>query len=64
MLMGTDKSMCLVFCLMPYDNILLLSSVILHLQLGGFGLPFFVLGSMVILCGSITAYAMPPIRRE
>ncbi|WAR17717.1 S18B1-like protein [Mya arenaria] len=30
-------------------------------ELGGYGLPFFVMGSLVIVCGSVTAYAMPPI---
>ncbi|KAL4232821.1 hypothetical protein ACF0H5_007507 [Mactra antiquata] len=30
-------------------------------EIGGYGLPFFVLGSVVILCGLLTSYVMPPI---
>ncbi|XP_052252223.1 MFS-type transporter SLC18B1-like [Dreissena polymorpha] len=30
-------------------------------ELGGYGLPFFILGSLVIVCGLLTAYAMPAI---
>ncbi|KAL4232944.1 hypothetical protein ACF0H5_007632 [Mactra antiquata] len=30
-------------------------------EVGGYGLPFFVLGSVVILCGLLTSYVMPTI---
>jgi len=35
-----------------------------YFQLGGYGLPFFVMGSVVIACGTITYYIMPPISGE